>query len=115
MLIFLVARPIAVEARMPLGMRDEAYSLSVPADGSPAVLSANSTLGLFRGLNAFSQLWFTVQRTVYMLGAPVDIQDSPAYVRSRGPVVFYACLLTLERTQPYRGFMLDTARNLYVA
>jgi hexosaminidase len=75
-------QPIEVEARMPLGTRDEGYSLIVPADGSHAVLKANSTLGLFRGLNTFSQLWFTVQGTVYMLGAPVEIQDSPAYVRA---------------------------------
>ncbi|KAI0250413.1 N-acetylhexosaminidase [Lactifluus subvellereus] len=86
-------RPIGVEARRPLGHRDEAYSLSVPADGGPALLRANSTLGLFRGLNTFSQLWFTVDGTVYMLGVPLAIQDSPAY--------------------PYRGFLLDTARNFF--
>ncbi|KAI9451110.1 N-acetylhexosaminidase [Lactarius psammicola] len=87
------ARPIATEAKLPLGSRDEAYSLVVPADGSAAVLSANSTLGLFRGLTTFGQLWYTASGTVYTLGAPVAIQDSPAY--------------------PYRGFMLDTARNYF--
>jgi hexosaminidase len=76
-----VVQPIEVEARMPLGMRDEGYSLVVPADGSHAVLKANLTLGLFR-LNTYSQLWFTVQGTVYTIGAPVEIQDSPAYVRA---------------------------------
>ncbi|KAH9035873.1 N-acetylhexosaminidase [Lactarius pseudohatsudake] len=86
-------RPIATEATLPLGHRDEAYSLIVPADGSAAVLSANSTLGLFRGLTTFAQLWYTASGTVYTLGAPVAIQDSPAY--------------------PYRGFMLDTARNYF--
>src|SRR5277367_508652 len=34
--------------------RDEEYSLIVPTDGSPAVLTANSTLGLYRGLTTFS-------------------------------------------------------------
>jgi hexosaminidase len=77
-----VVQPIEVEARMPLGTRDEGYSLVVPADGSHAVLRANSTLGLFRGLNTFTQLWFTVQGIVYMLGVPVEIQDSPVYVRA---------------------------------
>jgi hypothetical protein len=78
------SRPIATEATLPLGSRDEAYSLVVPADGSGAVLSANSTLGLFRGLTTFGQLWYTASGTVYTLGAPVAIQDSPAYVRPAG-------------------------------
>ena len=76
------SQPIAMEATLPLGSRDEAYSLVVPADGSPALLSANSTLGLFRGLTTFSQLWYTANGTVYTLGVPVAIQDSPAYVRA---------------------------------
>lgn len=75
--------PIATEAALPLGSRDEAYSLVVPADGSDAVLSANSSLGLFRGLTTFAQLWYTASGTVYTLGAPVAIQDSPAYVRPK--------------------------------
>ncbi|KAF8262397.1 N-acetylhexosaminidase [Lactarius quietus] len=86
-------QPIATEATLPIGSRDEGYSLVVPADGSGAVLSANSTLGLFRGLTTFSQLWYTANGTVYTLGVPVAIDDSPAY--------------------PYRGFMLDTARNYF--
>jgi hexosaminidase len=74
-------QPIATEATLPLGSRNEAYSLVVPADGSAAVLSANTTLGLFRGLTTFGQLWYTVSGTVYTLSAPIYIQDSPAYVR----------------------------------
>lgn len=73
-------QPIATEATLPLGSRDEAYTLVVPADGSGALLSANSTLGLFRGLTTFSQLWYTTNGTVYTLGVPVAIQDSPTYV-----------------------------------
>jgi hypothetical protein len=34
----------------------------MPADGSGAVLSAASTLGLFRGLNTFAQLWYYYRR-----------------------------------------------------
>ena len=82
-------RPIATEATLPLGSRDEAYSLVVPADGSAAVLSANSTLGLFRGLTTFGQLWYTASGTVYTLGTPVAIQDSPAYVRLHRVVRFW--------------------------
>ncbi|KAN0127976.1 Glycoside hydrolase superfamily [Lactarius tabidus] len=88
-----VPEPIAKEATLPLGSRDEAYSLVVPADGSEAVLSASSTLGLFRGLTTFGQMWYTASGTIYTLGAPVNIEDSPAY--------------------PYRGFLLDTARNYF--
>jgi hexosaminidase len=103
-----VAREIAVEARAGIEEREEGYWLDVPAEGSGAVLSARSTLGLFRGLNTFAQLWFSYGESeedcdgadagddgdgvvVYTLSAPVTIQDAPAY--------------------PYRGFMLDTARN----
>ena len=60
--------------------RDEEYSLIVPTDGSPAVLTANSTLGLYRGLTTFSQLWYFYAGTVYTLDAPIHILDSPAYV-----------------------------------
>ncbi|KAF8877161.1 glycoside hydrolase superfamily [Gymnopilus junonius] len=74
---------------------DEAvgYTLTVPIDGSSATLQANSTLGLLRGLTTFEQLWYTLKGTVYYLDTPFHIVDSPAY--------------------PYRGLMLDTARNYF--
>jgi len=75
------SKPIAAEARAPLGTRDEAYTLDVPSDGSPATLSANSTLGLFRGLTTFSQLWYTYDSAIYTVEAPISISDSPAFVR----------------------------------
>lgn len=90
------AREIAVEARGRIGSREEGYRLDVPGDGSGAVLCASSTLGLFRGLNTFAQLWWSYDYhnaaaldgddgiidgvVVYTLSAPVAIQDSPAYV-----------------------------------
>ncbi|GLB38159.1 putative beta-hexosaminidase [Lyophyllum shimeji] len=87
-------RPIAVEAVLPIGTRSEGYSLTVPSDGSSAVLTASSTLGLFRGLTTFGQLWYDNSGTTYTYQAPVKIvNDSPAF--------------------PYRGFMLDTARNFF--
>lgn len=105
-----VSREIALEARTYILDRQEGYVLNVPADGTEATLSAASTLGLFRGLNTFAQLWYTYDYgkealdldgkdrdgdgvVVYTLSAPVAIQDSPAY--------------------KYRGFMLDTARNFF--
>ncbi|THH17264.1 hypothetical protein EW146_g3514 [Bondarzewia mesenterica] len=86
-------RSLSEEASAKLGGRDEAYTLSVPADGSGAVISANSTLGLYRGLTTFGQLWYYWDGVTYAISTPVQIEDSPAY--------------------PYRGFMLDTARNYF--
>ena len=90
------AQSITQGAQAPLGARDEAYTLTVPADGTPAVVRANSTLGLFRGLTTFGQMWYALpgagkDAAPYALGVPVWIEDSPAY--------------------PYRGLTLDTARN----
>ncbi|EIW52416.1 N-acetylhexosaminidase [Trametes versicolor FP-101664 SS1] len=84
---------ITSEAQKAPEERDEAYHLVVPADGSGASITANSTLGLFRGLATFGQLWYEHDNTVYTISAPVTIADKPAY--------------------PYRGFMLDTARNYF--
>ncbi|KIY52425.1 glycoside hydrolase family 20 protein [Fistulina hepatica ATCC 64428] len=67
--------------------------LTVPSDGSNATLVANTTLGLLRGLTTFQQLWYASGDVVYARQTPVTIiDDSPDY--------------------PFRGFMLDTARNL---
>ncbi|GLB38605.1 putative beta-acetyl hexosaminidase like [Lyophyllum shimeji] len=86
-------RSISEEAVDDVESRVESYTLTVPADGSPASLKANSTLGLFRGLTTFGQLWYDLNGATYTLEAPFNIVDSPAY--------------------PYRGFMLDTARNYF--
>ncbi|KAH7911725.1 N-acetylhexosaminidase [Hygrophoropsis aurantiaca] len=86
-------RSISAESADDLESRKEAYTLSVPNDGSTAILKANSTLGLFRGLTTFSQLWYEYGGAIYTPEAPIQISDHPAY--------------------PYRGFMLDTARNYY--
>ncbi|KAJ3551626.1 hypothetical protein NM688_g4597 [Phlebia brevispora] len=87
-------KPIAQEAIVPLGSRREEYVLHVPADGSAATLTANSTLGLLRGLTTFEQLWYDLDgQATYTIEAPISVTDSPAY--------------------PFRGFMLDTARNFF--
>lgn len=100
---------ISEEAVLDVTQRSEEYQLVVPADGSSAKLTANSyvtyfqlincfvdmrrrTLGLLRGLTTFGQLWYDVDGMTYTMEAPISITDAPAY--------------------PYRGFMLDTARNL---
>lgn len=84
---------ISDDAILPLGSRQEGYTLTIPDDGSAAQLSANSSLGLFRGLTTFSQLFYDLNGTTYTTQAPIDITDAPAY--------------------PYRGLMLDTARNYF--
>ncbi|KAI0727894.1 N-acetylhexosaminidase [Fomitopsis betulina] len=84
---------ITTESQKPLRERDEAYTLTVPSDGSRATITANSTLGLYRGLTTFQQLWYEYQGTVYAINAPVQIQDKPAY--------------------PWRGLLLDPSRNYF--
>jgi hexosaminidase len=73
-------RSISEEAVDDIEGRDEAYTLRVPADGTAASLTAGSMLGLYRGLTTFAQLWYESRGTTYTLDAPIDIQDSPAYV-----------------------------------
>ena len=73
--------PIAAEAVKPLAERSEGYSLTVPSDGSPATLTANTTLGLLRGLTTFEQLWYDLNGATYSYQAPVKIVDDvPAFV-----------------------------------
>ena len=76
-----VVNSISSESVKEITNRSETYKLSVPADGSSATLIANSTLGLFRGLTTFSQLWYYYNNEVYTLEAPVQITDWPAFVR----------------------------------
>ena len=75
-------RSISDEAKDRLEDRQEGYTLEVPDDGSDATLTANSTLGLFRGLSTFSQLWYDLEGKQYSVVAPISIKDSPAYVSS---------------------------------
>lgn len=70
---------IAQESIKPFESRDEAYILTVPTTGD-ATIQANSTLGLFRGLTTFSQLWYVSGDDIYTLEAPIAINDKPAYV-----------------------------------
>lgn len=77
-------RNISEEAIVPLGKRSEEYTLSVPDNGDEATLSANSTLGLLRGLTTFEQLWYTYDNRIYTLQTPLNIVDNPAFVRIFG-------------------------------
>ena len=80
------------ESHPQLG-HDESYSLSVPAAGGAATLSANTVWGALHGLETFSQLVmfnFTSERYV-LPHAPWTIADSPRFT--------------------HRGLMIDTARH----
>ncbi|KAF8512648.1 beta-hexosaminidase [Hysterangium stoloniferum] len=88
-----VAEAIADEATKPIKQRDERYTLTIPSDGGPGTLTAKTTLGLYRGLTTFEQLWYDVDGLTFTTLAPITIHDAPAF--------------------PYRGLMLDTARNYF--
>ena len=75
-----MVKSISDEAVAPLHLRNEGYTLTVPEDGTSAILEANTTLGLFRGLTTFEQLWYELNGYVYTLEAPFNVVDSPAYV-----------------------------------
>jgi len=81
---------ISFESVKPLEIRSEEYTLTIPEDGSEATLTANSTLGLYRGLTTFGQLWYYYSGVTYTLVAPINIVDVPAYVS----IIFF-----LGRTQ----------------
>lgn len=73
-------QPLSQDAIADIDSRVEGYTLVVPADGTEAVLTANSSLGFFRGLTTFGQMWYDLEGTAYTLQAPFNINDSPAYV-----------------------------------
>lgn len=104
---------ISTEAQKSLEDRNEAYNLTIPSGGSAATLSAQTTLGLLRGLTTFEQMWYYAtdgsDEETYAFGVPVDIQDEPAFVSLH--YLFDGAVLIALFFKPYRGFMLDTARN----
>ncbi|KAK1600661.1 family 20 glycosyl hydrolase [Colletotrichum navitas] len=73
---------------------DESYALNITEDGS-AILVANSSTGVLRGLETFVQLFYqhTSGTSWYTPLAPVAIEDAPEY--------------------PHRGILLDVARNFF--
>lgn len=76
------------------GKMDESYSLSVDLQGV-AKLTASSAVGVLRGLETFTQLFYkhSSSGAIYTTKAPVDITDAPKF--------------------PHRGILMDVARNWY--
>jgi len=73
-------KSISEDAVAGLGASDESYILWIPADSGIAILTANTAIGLFRGLTTFGQLWYNSDGLTYTLIAPIHVSDSPAYV-----------------------------------
>lgn len=60
---------------------DEAYNLTVPSDGSAVIITANTLLGAYHGLQTLSQLIvFDYSKGVYSISdAPWNIVDYPRF------------------------------------
>jgi hexosaminidase len=82
-----IGKPLAGEV-------DESYSLTLTEEGI-ATVSANSSIGVARGLTTFTQLFFahSNKEDVYTPLAPVTIFDSPKF--------------------QHRGINLDVSRNFF--
>jgi len=88
----LVVSVANVSVPLQLGV-DESYTLSIPADGSPATLTAATVYGAYHGLETFSQVArFDFDMEAYTVSfAPLAIKDAPAFA--------------------YRGILIDTSRH----
>jgi hexosaminidase len=81
-----VVKPLAGEV-------DESYTLSLAEDGG-ATITANSSIGIARGLTTFTQLFFKHSNGgAYTALAPVEISDSPKF--------------------SHRGLNMDVSRNFF--
>ena len=76
-LVVTVARPAEAQSITT----DESYVLTIPADGSPATLVANTTVGAYWGLQTFSQaVRFDFDAGQYAVrAAPLAIADAPKF------------------------------------
>ncbi|CAM0136059.1 hypothetical protein VKS41_005555 [Umbelopsis sp. WA50703] len=76
---------------------DESYSIDIPENASVGTIHAETVWGALRALETFSQLVKAKsdsdRSSLYVAKTPVKIEDAPTF--------------------PYRGVMLDTARNYY--
>ncbi|TKY90923.1 hypothetical protein EX895_000921 [Sporisorium graminicola] len=100
------SQPLSLEtdksAPADLGLLDaEMYRLVVPSNGAAIQLTSYTALGALRGLQTLLQLIYAlppqqggkVESQRYVRGVPITVTDRPGY--------------------PYRGLMLDTARNWF--
>lgn len=87
------AKGIAAEIFQPLKQIKEAYTLTIP-DNGPAEITSDSALGILRALTSFEHLVYSRQSNSFTIDStPIEIHDEAEY--------------------PYRGILIDTARNYY--
>ncbi|KAF2850237.1 glycoside hydrolase family 20 protein [Plenodomus tracheiphilus IPT5] len=89
----LTSDPVDI-GKPPAGSADESYSLTLSTDGH-ASISANSSIGIARGLTTFTQLFYlhSSLSATYTPLAPLSIADTPKF--------------------PHRGINLDVSRNFF--
>lgn len=77
---------VVQEIQQDVAHLDEAYTLFVPLTGA-AILSANSSLGILRGLTTLEQLVYALPSAAkgaapgakYIWDTPIHIEDRPAF------------------------------------
>ena len=80
-----------VSVPLDLGV-NESYTLSLPADGSPGLITAPTVFGAYAALQTLSQLvTYDFDADAYWTAAPVTVADAPRF--------------------PWRGLMVDPARH----
>jgi hexosaminidase len=84
-------KSLSEDSMAGIGNQDESYSLQIP-EGGNAVLTANTALGLFRGLTTFEQLWYDLDGETYTLQAPIQVQDFTKYVSHWSIILVYSVL-----------------------
>ena len=81
-----------VNVPLQLGV-NESYTLTIPADGSAATLTAPTVYGAYHGLQTFSQLvqWSFDSQAYLVMEAPLVVTDAPRF--------------------SWRGILVDTSRH----
>ena len=107
-------RSIANETNQPITSRSEGYSLSIGGDSPSATLTANSTLGLLRGLATFEQLWYDLNGTKYLLNGGLDIVDDAAFVgRDASPQVSKELITSTSPTEVFHSIPPEICETAY--
>ncbi|KAI8893901.1 glycoside hydrolase superfamily [Globomyces pollinis-pini] len=109
---------IEVDESMKLESASEDYSLTVPSDGSPALINAKTAIGALRALETFSQLISpNTDIPIHLLQLPLgacspSIVSAPSYIP--GFTIKNAPWSIQDSPRfSYRGLLLDTSRNYY--
>ena len=107
-------RSIANETNQPITSRSEGYSLAMGGDSPSATLTANSTLGLLRGLATFEQLWYDLNGTKYLLNGGLDIVDDAAFVgRDASPQVSKELITSTSPTEVFHSIPPEICETAY--